>query len=303
MSGKLLVIIAGPTGIGKTALTIRLAQQYGTEIISCDSRQFYKELEIGTAKPDAAELAAVPHHLINSHRITEEVNAGDFAALADELAAELFKRHDIVFMTGGSGLYIKAFTDGLDEMPADRAVRERLEERLATEGLEALQAQLERLDPERYAAIDRQNPRRLVRALEVCIVSGRKMSELLSNQPEKSHDFDILHILLNMPRETLYERINRRCDAMIERGLPEEALSFYEQRHLNALKTVGYKEFFQMADGGLTRTEAIEKFKRNSRNYAKRQLTWFRGDDRYLTYAPDDYAGIRAAIEAKFVKA
>lgn len=275
----LLIVVLGPTGSGKTDLAVTLARQYNTEIISTDSRQFYRGMPIGTAQPSAEQLALVPHHFIADRLPEEELSAGAYEREALERLEELFGRHDVVVAVGGSGLYIDALCEGFDELPCDTAeIRATLMERLTNEGLESLVEELRERDEAYWAVVDRCNPARIVRALEVCIASGKPYSEQRT-ATRRERPFDVVKIGILWHREELYERINRRVDMMIEEGLEAEARSVYHLRHLSSLQTVGYREFFDYFDGKCSFEEAVELIKRNSRRYAKRQMTWFRRDD------------------------
>lgn len=283
---KTLVVVVGPTGIGKTALAISIARQFQTEIISADSRQFFKEMEIGTAKPSTEELASAPHHFINSHSIENLFSTGDFEAQAIELIEQLFKKHDLLVMVGGSGLYIDAVCKGLDDLPEiDLNIREQLNQQLANEGIESIKKQLSEYDPEYYQKVDQANPQRMIRGLEVYLSTGIKLSSHLTNS-KKTRPFNIVKIGLNMDRTALYNRINRRVDKMIESGLLEEVKSLQSYRKLNALNTVGYSELFSYLDGESTLKEAVDQIKQNTRRFAKRQLTWFRRDDSTAWFEP-----------------
>ncbi|UPL47604.1 tRNA (adenosine(37)-N6)-dimethylallyltransferase MiaA [Hymenobacter sublimis] len=283
-----LLVVTGPTAVGKTALCVRLAQQLQTEIVSADSRQFFRELNIGTAKPTPEEMQGVPHHFINSHSITEEYNAGRFEQDALALLAQLFQRHRVVILTGGSGLYLHAVTEGLDELPAaPPAVREQLRAELGAHGLEPLVAELERLDPVTHARIDRQNPQRVLRALEISRATGQPFSSF-HGATAASRPFRVVKVALTRERDELYQRIDQRMDQMLAAGLEEEARSLYPHRHHNALQTVGYQELFQYFEGHYEYAEAVRLLKRNSRRYAKRQLTWLRRDPQYQWFHPDE---------------
>ncbi|GGF25215.1 tRNA (adenosine(37)-N6)-dimethylallyltransferase MiaA [Hymenobacter cavernae] len=284
-----LLVVAGPTAVGKTALCVRLAQHLQTEIVSADSRQFFRELSIGTAKPTPEEMQGVPHHFIDSHSIQEEYNAGRFEADALALLAELFQRQQVVILTGGSGLYLQAVTEGLDEMPlANPQVREELQRELAGLGLEPLVAELAQRDPVTYARIDRQNPQRVLRALEVTRSTGQPFSSFHTAQNKPSRPFDVVKVVLTREREELYERIDQRVDQMIAAGLLAEVESLVPYRHHNALQTVGYKEVFDYLDGLQDWPETVRLLKRNTRHYAKRQFTWFRRDPAYTWLHPDE---------------
>ena len=299
MSTKHLIVIVGPTGSGKTDLSIAVASHLQCPIISTDSRQFYRGIPIGTAQPDAEQLAAVEHHFIASHDITDEFNSGAYEQAALKRLNELFAKHDSVVAVGGSGLYIKALCEGMDDLPeVEPALRNELSERLKSEGLEALTEQLRELDPAFYEVVDRKNPARVVRALEVCLSTGKPYSTLRTGA-KRERPFEIIKIGVNMARETLYERIDRRVDIMIEQGLEQEARSVYHLRHLNSLQTVGYREMFDYFDGTISRDEAIELIKRNSRRYAKRQLTWFNRDEQIEWFEPTERAKILEYIDSK----
>lgn len=279
---KTLLIICGPTASGKTALAIQLAKYYKTDIISADSRQFYREMCIGTAKPTDDELAAVKHHFINSHSITENFTIGDFEKECLALLTKLFKHHDIVVMAGGSGLYIKGVCEGFDALPvADAAIRNWLNSELKAHGIATLQEKLKIVDPVYYEMVDLNNPQRIIRALEVFESSGKPFSSFHSAS-KANRPFKIIKIGLNWPREILYERINARVDIMTAQGLAEEAESLLPYRHLNALNTVGYSELFDHFDGKTDLESAIKSIKQNTRRFAKRQLTWFRKDKQII---------------------
>lgn len=274
----LLVVLHGPTAVGKTALAVELAKAYGTEVISSDSRQFYREMSIGTAKVTSEEMQGVPHHFVDFLSVKEEFNAGSFENEAIKLLNELFQEHAVVVMAGGSGLYAEAVLRGLDDLPGDESIRQELIKRLESEGLESLQNELKEKDPEYFENVDEQNPHRVIRALEVINASGKKYSELRRGKA-KERSFDFVEIALTRPREVLYDRINRRVDKMMEAGLLDEVRSLYELRHLQALNTVGYKEFFSFLGDEFSLEEAIELVKRNTRRFAKRQMTWLRKFD------------------------
>ena len=295
----LLVVVLGPTGSGKTDLAVALARHFDTEIISTDSRQFYKGMPIGTAQPTAEQLAAVPHHFIADRLPEEELSAGGYEREALARLEELFGRHDVVIAVGGSGLYIDALCEGFDDLPSDtREVREELMRRLSDEGLEALVEELKERDEAYWAVVDRKNPARVVRALEVCIASGQPYSAQRT-ATKRERLFDVVKLGVLWDREELYDRINRRVDMMVAEGLEEEARSVFHLRHLSSLQTVGYREFFDHFDGEISREEAIELIKRNTRRYAKRQMTWFRRDTSTRWFAPDELdKGIEIVEEA-----
>jgi tRNA dimethylallyltransferase len=277
---KTLLTIVGPTAIGKTRMAIALATHFGTEILSCDSRQFFKELRIGTAVPSAEELAQVPHHFIQHKSIFESYSVGDFERDVIALLDKLFKKHDVVVMVGGSGLYAKAIIDGLDDFPeVDEVIRQELNEAYAQKGIGYLQELLKTLDEVQYNQMDVQNPQRLIRALEVCRASGKPYSSFLQRK-EKQRDFTSVQIGLTADRTEVYERINKRVDMMLEEGLLIEAQDMMPYKHLNALQTVGYKELFSFFEGECSFEVAIEAIKMNTRRFAKRQFTWFQKDKR-----------------------
>jgi tRNA dimethylallyltransferase len=285
---KLLVSIIGPTAVGKTACSIELAKHYKAEIVSADSRQIYKEMSIGTAKPSVSELSAVTHHFINRLSVEEDFNAFDFEKQAIDLILKLQKKHRVVFLTGGSGLYLHGIWFGFDELPgADKGYRSELKEILENQGIEALQTRLLNLDPTLHATIDLQNPARLIRALELNKLTNQLPSDIRT-KTQVNRPFKILKIGLDLNRDDLYDRINKRVDKMIENGLIEEAEKLLPFKDKNALKTVGYQELFSYFRGDLTRAEAIEKIKVNSRRYAKRQMSWFRRYDDIHWYDPDE---------------
>ena len=298
MSIKRLVVIVGPTGCGKTDLSIRLAEHYRAPIISTDSRQFYRGLPIGTAQPTADQLARAEHHFIASHALTDEVNCGSYEVMALERLEELFKEHTTVIAVGGSGLYVRALCEGMDDLPeADEALRKELTRRIESEGLESLCEELKRLDPVYYEQVDRQNPARVQRALEVCLQTGMPYSSLRTGE-RRERPFEIIKIGVNLPREELYARIDRRVELMMEEGLEAEARAALPYRELNALQTVGYKELFLYFDGEITKEEAVALIQRNSRRYAKRQMTWFRRDEEVVWFRPDEDATIIEHIES-----
>lgn len=298
---KTLITVVGPTAIGKTSLSIELAQHFRTEIISCDSRQFYKEMRIGTAVPEYYELEAVSHHFIQNRSIFEDYNVGDFEQNALQKLDELFIKNDVVIMVGGSGLYVDAVLKGFDEFPSvDPKIREELNKRLESDGLLALQEELKSLDPETYESIALDNPQRVTRALEVCIGSGLPYSSY-KNKPRKPREFNSIKIGLNGDRQKIYDRINLRVDLMIENGLIGEAKSLEKHKELNALQTVGYRELFAYFKGDFSEEFAIEEIKKNTRRFAKRQLTWFRKDPEILWFDYEtDTKEIISTIETIF---
>ncbi|OJV13341.1 MAG: tRNA (adenosine(37)-N6)-dimethylallyltransferase MiaA [Dyadobacter sp. 50-39] len=286
---KYLVTVAGPTAVGKTALSIRLAQDLGTEIISADSRQFFRELSIGTAKPTPEEQTQARHHFVDSHSISEAYSAGDFERDALALLDDLFLQYDVVVMTGGSGFYVKAVLEGLDDLPAPLpGLRESLMERLSDRGLLPLQEEVTRIDPEFAATPEIANPQRVVRALEVFYTSGTPISQL-KQKNTRARPFQPINVALDRDRAELYQRIDLRMDMMLRDGLVEEAKSVIAYREHHALKTVGYREVYSFLDGGYEEKEMVRLLKQNSRRYAKRQLTWFRHQGNFEWFHPDDY--------------
>jgi tRNA dimethylallyltransferase len=280
MMGNYLICILGPTAIGKTKVSIDLAKAFDTEIISCDSRQFYKEMQIGTAVPSDEELAQVQHHFIQHLSIFEDYSVGDYEKEALKKIDELFQNKNILCLTGGSGLYQKAVLKGLDYFPnVDKTIRKKLNATFENEGIKSLQEQLKRLDPEYYATVDTQNPHRLIRALEICIGTSKPYSSFINTNKTTNRDFKVLKIGLTADRKIIYKRIEQRVDIMFDNGLLKEAQSLYQYKNLNALQTVGYKELFEHFDGNLTLDEAKAEIKKNTRRYAKRQLTWYRKQD------------------------
>lgn len=299
MNTKTLIVIVGPTGSGKTDLSIRVAEHYACPIISTDSRQFYRGIPIGTAQPDNEQLKRVEHHFIASHELTDDFNCGAYEVAALKRLEELFYKHDTVVAVGGSGLYVKALCEGMDDLPeVEPALRQQLSDRLKREGLEALAEQLRELDPTFYEVVDRKNPARVLRALEVCIATGKPYSALRTGV-KRERPFNIVKIGVTMERAVLYERIDRRVDIMVESGLEQEARKVYPLRHLNSLQTVGYREMFDYFDGSISRDEAIELIKRNSRRYAKRQLTWFGRDGEIEWFLPSETEKIVEYIDSK----
>ena len=296
---KRLLVVVGPTGSGKTDLSIRLALHYGVPILSTDSRQVYRGMPIGTAQPSVDQLQAVEHHFIASHDLTDNLNCGEYEVQALARLEELFADHDWVVAVGGSGLYVRALCEGMDDLPqADEPLRRELEHRLAEEGLGALAEELRELDPEYCRTADLNNPARVMRALEVCLQTHMPYSRQRTGE-RRPRSFEIVKIGIDLPRDVLYDRINRRVDRMLADGLEAEARALYPYRELNALKTVGYREFFDYFDGRIGYDEAVELIKRNSRRYAKRQLTWFRRDSEIRWFAPDDDAAIIAYVGSK----
>ena len=301
MSKPLLVTIAGPTAVGKTALATKIAIKFNTEIVSADSRQFYRELEIGTAKPSSRELSAAKHHFINSHSIRDLFSAGEFGRQAVQTISAIHQENPVVVAVGGSSLYLKAIWEGFDEMPeVDTDIRERLNEEIKKKGLSVLLEELERKDPEYYQEVDRNNGQRIIRALEVIGSTGKPFSFYRKNKSEDL-PYRNLKIGLGMDREVLFQRINQRMDLMIEEGLFEEAESLIGFKNHNALQTVGYSEIFGYLDGEYDKAEAIRLLKRNSRRYAKRQMTWFRRYDDIHWFMPGQENEIIKLIEGSLL--
>ena len=284
---KFLIILLGPTGVGKTDLSIELARYYHTDIISCDSRQIYKEMSIGTAVPDQQILASVPHHFIRSHSIHDYYNASKFEVEVLERLELLFQKKEVVLMTGGSMMYIDALCKGIDDLPeVDEELRRSLMDRLESEGIESLRNELRFHDPVYYSEVDLRNPKRILHALEICLMTGSPYSTFRTNQPKK-RPFKIIKLGLNLDRGDLYNRINQRVEKMFDEGLEQEARNLFPFRHLNSLNTVGYRELFDFLDGKMTIEEAKEKIKANSRKYARKQLTWFRRDTEITWFTPE----------------
>ncbi|MGI9651397.1 tRNA (adenosine(37)-N6)-dimethylallyltransferase MiaA [Chryseobacterium sp. RLHN22] len=303
MKKKNLISVVGPTGIGKTRLAIDLAKHFNTEIISCDSRQFFKEMKIGTASPSEKELAEAPHHFIGNLSVEEYYSIGQYEEDALKKLNELFENHDTVILVGGSMMYEKAVIEGLNDLPeADEDNQKKLNEIFENEGIDKLQEILKELDPEYFAVVDFHNHRRLLRAIDVIWQTNTKYSELIAVSQD-SRDFNTIRIGIEAPREELYDRINRRVDIMMEKGLLDEAKGLEKFKHLTALNTVGYAELFKYFDGEWDLDFAISEIKKNSRRYAKRQLTWYRKADdiHYLTlgYSQEDFDGLIGYIESR----
>jgi len=301
MLKPLLVILLGPTAVGKTSLAIALAKKFNTVIFSADSRQLYKEIPIGTAQPTPEEIQEVAHFFIASNSITEHIDAGRYGKEARELLISEFKKHALIIMAGGSGLYMDAVINGFDDLPdANPTIRAELNLEFQEKGISVLQDELKKLDPIYFAQVDQHNPARLMRAIEICRLSEKKYSELRIGKAE-SNAFEVLKIGLDLPREELYARINNRVEVMLENGLEEEARSVFPYRKMNALQTVGYKELFDYFDGHLTKEKAIELIKQHSRNYAKRQLTWWRRDTAITWFNPTQIKEIEILISQKVI--
>ena len=294
---KNLIIIAGPTAVGKTALSIELAKHYSCPVISADSRQFYKEMSIGTAKPNVEEMQGITHYFIDNISIHDSYNVGQYERDAIECIENLFKEHDTLILVGGSGLYINAVINGVDEfeeIPTE--IREQLIKDFEEKGLSFLQEELKSKDEVYYNQVDLNNPQRIMRALEVCIHTKKPYSSFRKKE-KKERTFNSINLLINTEREVLYQRINKRVDIMMEQGFLEEVKNLYPNKHLNALNTVGYKELFDFTDGKITLEEAVNLIKQNSRRYAKRQLTWFNHQGDFESFEPSDLEKIKAYLD------
>lgn len=285
---KTLVVLLGPTGVGKTALSFALAERLGSPILSADSRQLYAEIPIGTAAPTKEELERVKHYFVGTHKLTDYYSAAQYEIDVLRLTEELFQSHDALLLTGGSMMYIDAVCKGIDDIPTvDDITRRTLLDRYEKEGLEPLVNELRLLDPEYYRIVDLKNPKRVIHALEICYMTGRTYTSFRT-QTAKERPFRVIKIGLRREREELYERINRRVDQMVSEGLVDEARRVYPYRHLNSLNTVGYKELFAHFDGSCSLDFAVEKIKQNSRIYSRKQMTWFRRDDSIRWFHPDE---------------
>lgn len=297
---KTLLVLIGPTGVGKTELSLRLAERFQTDIISSDSRQLYADLKIGTAAPTPEQLARVPHHFVGTLQLTDYYSAAQYETEVMKLLSVLFQEKDIVILTGGSMMYVDAVCKGIDDIPTvDEETRTLMKQRYEEEGLDNLCAELKLLDPEYYKIVDLKNPKRVVHALEICYMTGRTYTSFRTRSA-KERPFNILKIGLTRNREELYERINRRVDMMIEDGLLKEAKVVYPYKHLNSLNTVGYKEIFNYLDGEWDLSFAIEKIKQNSRIYSRKQMTWFKRDEEIVWFHPEQEKEILNYIEEKF---
>ena len=299
-SAKTLIVITGPTAVGKTALCLDIAQHFGIPIINADSRQIYKELKIGTASPTPEQLAKVKHYFVGSLSLNDHYSASLFEQQTMEILEREFAKSDFALMAGGSMMYIDAVCDGIDDIPTvDDKTRETLKARLANEGLETLVEELKQLDPEYYEIVDKQNPRRVVHGLEICLMTGKTYTSFRKRE-KKQRPFSILKIGLNREREELYNRINQRVDQMMAEGLLDEAKSLYPMRHMNALNTVGYKEMFAYLDGTWTLEEAVERIKGNTRRYARKQLTWYKKDEQIRWFHPNEKEKIISYISQDY---
>lgn len=298
-SKKTLIVLIGPTGVGKTDLSIKIAEKYNSPIISADSRQLYSELKIGTAAPAEEYLKRVKHYFVGTLKLTDYYSAAQYESDVISLLEELFKENDTILLTGGSMLYIDAICKGIDDIPTvDNDTRQMMMEKYEKEGLERLCAELKLLDPEYYSIVDLKNPKRVIHALEICYMTGKTYTSFRTGN-KKQRPFDIIKIGLCREREELYERINRRVDIMINDGLVDEVKSVYQYRNLNSLNTVGYKEIIQYLDGNCTLDFGIEKIKQNSRIYSRKQMTWFRRDNEITWFHPDNEEEIMNFIEAE----
>ncbi|MDA0195313.1 MAG: tRNA (adenosine(37)-N6)-dimethylallyltransferase MiaA [Bacteroidetes bacterium] len=299
-STKVAIVVVGPTAVSKTEMAIKLASQHNTEIVSADSRQFFRELNIGTAKPDIIQLNTVKHHFINSHSITDLYNAGIYERDALKKLEDIFRSNSFALIVGGSGMYINALCYGLDEIPkVPKNIREGVNKKFLDKGLDYLTMELEISDPVYFKSVDLKNSQRIIRALEVIEFTGERFSSFVNKRTIKERPFKMIKIGLEIDRQELYSNINQRMDRMIESGLFEEAEKLHAFRNLYALQTVGYTEIFDYLEGRYNKDEAIRLLKRNSRRYAKRQLTWFKRDDSIVWYTPDDEAGIDYYIRSK----
>ena len=275
MTIKQLIVISGPTASGKTSLSVALAKHFNSCVLSADSRQFYKEVSIGTAKPTIEEMEGIPHYFIDSHQLTDEVSAAQFEREALQILEELFQKHETIILTGGSGMFVDALCDGLDKIPTSKEIRDELQEQVDQGNLESLLEELKEKDPIYFEQVDQKNPVRITRAVEVIRLTGRPYSELRKSKPKK-RPFTVQRFVIEHDREFLYERINRRVDIMMEAGLLEEVKSVIPLRHLSSMNTVGYRELFNYLDGNCSLDEAVNMIKQNSRRYAKRQITWLK---------------------------
>ncbi len=298
MNKPTLIVLIGPTGVGKTELSLSIAERYKTEIISADSRQLYADLKIGTAAPTPEQLARVHHHFVGTLNLTDYYSAAQYEAEVMKKLEQLFKVHDVVLLTGGSMMYVDAVCKGIDDIPTvDKDTRELMMKRYEEEGLERLCAELKLLDPAYYAQVDLKNPKRVIHALEICYMTGKTYTSFRT-QTKKERPFNIIKIGLKREREELYDRINRRVDIMMEDGLLDEAKSVYAFKGLNSLNTVGYKEIFSYLDGEWDLPFAIEKIKQNSRIYSRKQMTWFKRDEEITWFHPDQHEEILNHIDS-----
>lgn len=299
---KTLIVLIGPTGVGKTDLSIKISEKYGSPIISADSRQLYSDLKIGTAAPTEEYLKRVKHYFVGTLKLTDYYSAAQYESEVISLLEELFKSNDTILLTGGSMMYIDAICKGIDDIPTvDNETRQMMMEKYEKEGLERLCAELKLLDPEYYSIVDLKNPKRVIHALEICYMTGKTYTSFRTGN-RKQRPFDIIKIGLCRDREELYDRINKRVDIMINDGLVDEVKSVYQYKNLNSLNTVGYKEIIQYLEGNCTLEFAIEKIKQNSRIYSRKQMTWFKRDNEIIWFHPDREDEIMEYIEAERVK-
>ncbi|MEG1332246.1 MAG: tRNA (adenosine(37)-N6)-dimethylallyltransferase MiaA [Bacteroides sp.] len=302
MSQKTLIVLIGPTGVGKTELSLRLAEHFQTGIVSSDSRQLYADLKIGTAAPTAEQLNRVPHYLVGTLQLTDYYSAAQYEQEALAVLETQFEQHDVMILTGGSMMYVDAICKGIDDIPSiDAETREIMLQRYESEGLEKLCAELRLLDPEYYKIVDLRNHKRVIHALEICYMTGKTYTSFRTQQ-KKERPFRIIKIGLTRDRSELYDRINQRVDIMMQEGLLEEARSVYPYRELNSLNTVGYKELFQYLDGNWELPFAIEKIKQNSRIYSRKQMTWFKRDEEIQWFHPDQEKEILDYLQLKIKK-
>ena len=299
MKKPTLIVLIGPTGVGKTELSLSIAERYHTDIVSADSRQIYADLKIGTAAPTPDQLARVNHHFVGTLKLTDYYSAAQYEAEVMKKLEELFKEHKVVLLTGGSMMYVDAVCKGIDDIPTvDKETRETMMKRYEEVGLEQLCGELKVLDPEYYAQVDLKNPKRVIHALEICYMTGKTYTSFRT-QSKKERPFDIIKVGLRREREELYDRINRRVDMMMKDGLLEEARNVYAYKDLNSLNTVGYKEMFKYLDGEWELPFAIEKIKQNSRIYSRKQMTWFKRDEDITWFHPDQKEDILAFIDSR----
>lgn len=296
-----LIVLLGPTGVGKTDLSADIALHFGSAVISCDSRQFFREMQIGTSVPPESVLKKIKHYFIGSHSVKDYYSASLFERDVLKLLPDLFSENELVIMTGGSGMYIDALCSGIDDIPdTEPEIREKYIKMYSEVGIEGLRSALKLLDPDHYKKVDLRNYKRVIRALEICETTGLPYSSFMKKQ-KTERDFRIIKIGINRDRDDLYFRINSRVDTMLEQGLEQEARSLYDLRNLNALNTVGYKEFFEYFDGKITYEKTVELIKRNTRRYAKRQMTWWAKDSEIVWFHPEKAAEIIRFIEEKMI--
>jgi tRNA dimethylallyltransferase len=300
---KQVILITGPTGIGKTGLSIKMANHFNCAIISADSRQIFHEMNIGTAAPSREQIRSAPHYMVGTKSIFDYYSAFEYEQEALPVAEKIFEKSDVLLLTGGSMMYIDAFCYGIDDLPTvDPELRNELKAKYEKEGIESIRQQLKLLDPDFYSQVDLKNPQRVIHALEICLMTGRPYSELRTNT-RKERPFSIIKLGLDMDRSQLHQRINHRVDIMMEEGLEEEARQLYPHKHLNSLNTVGYRELFQYFDGAIPLEKAVELIKRNSRRYARKQLSWFRRDKEISWFTPENPDEVIKFVESKIKRA